>query len=685
MEAMADPRPHPTSRSLAEELRRWPDERLAQLLRERSDLCQPVPQDSTQLAARAASTASLTRCLDGLDVLELTTLDALREAGYATRTALLDLVAAPDQEVADALDHILTLALAWPAPRGLRALSGVGEALRVGAGPAPHPTPPGHPGPVPLEPALATSREDPERVDRIGAAAAFDVVRRVELALDAWGQRPPGVLRGGGLGVRDLRTLARDLHLDEPTATLLVEVAHEAGLLAEETTASGAVVWMPTGAFDTWLGGSIAERWYTLANAWLHSAWIPAATGATGPSARNALAPHPASPLVPDTRQHTLSVLAQTAPGEVLAAGTGIASVVARARWQRPRRPEAADELVVAAIREATTLGVLGGGGITTAGRALVAQDSALVTRSIAPHLPRPVDHVLLQGDLTAVAPGPLEAHLASTLHLLADVESRGGATVYRFTAGSLRRAYEAGWSAVEVHDALAAASRTAVPQALSYLVDDVARTFGTLRVGEAAGFVRSDDEAALGALVSDPRAAPLGLRLLAPTVAISALPATQLLSRLRELGGSPVLEAPDGTVRVTRPAALRTSRRGQARAPAASIARVDVGVAAALRAVRAGDRVLAEHPRPLRSTTPAGALALLREAIETGATVSISYLDQHGDSTQHLIRPARLDGGRLTGYDDLTRTERTFAVQRIGVVAMTGPGGRRPTPGSAT
>lgn len=41
---------------------------------------------------------------------------------------------------------------------------------------------------------------------------------------------------------------------------------------------------------------------------------------------------------------------------------------------------------------------------------------------------------MLLQADLTAVAPGPLQRPLADTLGVLADVESKGGATVYRFT-----------------------------------------------------------------------------------------------------------------------------------------------------------------------------------------------------------------------------------------------------------
>ena len=48
--------------------------------------------------------------------------------------------------------------------------------------------------------------------------------------------------------------------------------------------------------------------------------------------------------------------------------------------------------------------------------------------------LPEPLDHILIQADLTAVAPGPLRPDIARELAVLADVESRGGATVHRFT-----------------------------------------------------------------------------------------------------------------------------------------------------------------------------------------------------------------------------------------------------------
>ncbi len=88
--------------------------------------------------------------------------------------------------------------------------------------------------------------------------------------------------------------------------------------------------------------------------------------------------------------------------------------------------------------------------------------------------VPRTAGPRTAQADLTAVAPGPLEPELADVLGVLADVESKGGATVYRFTPGSVRRALDAGQAAADLHAFLARHSRTPVPQPLTYLIDDV-------------------------------------------------------------------------------------------------------------------------------------------------------------------------------------------------------------------
>ena len=64
-------------RTLADQFRSWPDERLAALLDARPDLGAPAPHDSSQLAARVVVKTSVLRALDALDALELTVLQAL--------------------------------------------------------------------------------------------------------------------------------------------------------------------------------------------------------------------------------------------------------------------------------------------------------------------------------------------------------------------------------------------------------------------------------------------------------------------------------------------------------------------------------------------------------------------------------------------------------------------------------
>lgn len=740
------------ARTLADQLRGWPDERLVALLGARPDLATPAPQDSSQLASRAATRSSIHRALDGLDRLELSVLDALIVVGQTTPERLVEVVHADPVRTQAALQHLLDLALAWEAPGGLRALTGVADAMRGGPGPvsglrpsSPEPadpevvaglvaelspaaqallrhvdahggegttgaarrtvTPadaaspaeellarrllvpregttvvlPGEVGlalrggrtttePVDDVPGLATSTRDPALVARTAAGAAFDVVRRVELLLDQWGVHPPGVLRSGGLAVRDLKVVARDLHVDEGEAALVVEVALATGLVAEGTEPDGSPAWLPTDEFDVWSARPMAQRWASLVGGWLSSSRVPSHVGSRDAAGKtwNALSPELSSGLAEEARRLALRVWSQTAEGEVLAAGTGTASLVRHVEWLRPRRPTIFTDLVAAALGEAAVLGVGGAGGLPPSGRRVAEGDLPGAAAAIDPHLPQLVDHVLLQADLTAVAPGPLETEVARRLHLLADVESRGGATVYRFSAGSLRRAFDAGWSAAEVRDFLASVSQTPVPQPLDFLVDDVSRTFGTVRVGHAEAFLRADDEAALAALVHDPRARSLGLRLLAPTVAIATSPLDVLLPRLRELGAAPVVEAADGTVRVSRPDLQRArSRRG--RRPAGAVeARQVAQVQAVATAIRAGDRAESSRPPSAATTTPSGALAALREAIEAGTTVVIGYVDNHGATGERVVDPRRLDGGRLSAFDHRSDDLREFAVHRI-------------------
>ena len=343
-------------------------------------------------------------------------------------------------------------------------------------------------------------------------------------------------------------------------------------------------------------------------------------------------------------------------------------SVVALVSWLVPRRaPARSAEQVEWALSEAAALGVTGVGALSVAGRAVLSGDNAAASSALEPLLPEPVDHVLLQADLTAVAPGPLVTDLAHELSLVADVESKGGATVYRFTEASVRRALDSGRTTSELHALLAQHSSTPVPQALTYLVDDVARRHGRIRVGTAGSYIRSDDPSVLAEILAAKKAAPLGLRLLAPTVLASRAPVDRVLEVLRGLGQAPVAESADGDVVIRRPDVRRTTPRprpprlAELGAPRAEL------VAAAVIALRAGDRATAAAAHRIRTpSSAADTVALLADAARTGRPMWIGYLNADGDASQRIIEPRVVEGGVVRAFDHRHNEQRTFAVHRI-------------------
>lgn len=311
--------------------------------------------------------------------------------------------------------------------------------------------------------------------------------------------------------------------------------------------------------------------------------------------------------------------------------------------------------------------------------------------RLLAPLLPEPLDHVLLQADLTAVAPGPLERPLADALGILAEIESKGGATVYRFTPGSVRRALDAGQAADDLHTFLAAHSRTPVPQPLTYLIDDVARKHGHLRIGAASAYLRCDDETLLAEILADRRSAGLRLRRLAPTVLAAQAPPDALLEGLRAMGYAPAAESAEGDVLVTRAEAQRTPpRTPPAPVPDGPPVPDTTLLGAAVRAIRAGDlAATAPHKPPtapaatagsgtaeaatgdrLPRTTSADTLATVQAAALTGSPVWIGYVNADGAASQRVIAPVRVEGGYVTAYDHTADEIRTYPLHRITGVA---------------
>lgn len=619
------------------------------------------------------------------------------------------------------LRHLLDSGLLLPTAPGTVVLPRE-VALHLRAGRA-HRTP--EPVPPPVEAAAA---HRPQVVDATAAGQALSALATVEELLKEWDEGGPAVLRAGGLSVRDLKRTAVALDVPEPLAAFWVELAYAAGLIASDGAADERYAATP--AYDEWRELPTAERWAHLAGTWLTATRTPGVVGGRDAKDRtlSALGPNLDRSAAPEVRHRVLALLAGLPEG----ASPTEESVLARLRWERPLRGPRRDgrdgrdddlrtRLARWTLSEAELLGVTGRGALAAPGRALIgapepphparepegpgdklpvhhrtppapvppspaeqAAATARAARLLAPLFPEPLDHVLLQADLTAVAPGPLEPELADVLGVLADVESKGGATVYRFTPGSVRRALDAGQAAADLHAFLARHSRTPVPQPLTYLIDDVARRHGRLRVGAASAYVRCDDDATLDEILADKRAAGLGLRRLAPTVLAAQADPAALLEGLRGMGFAPAAESAAGDVLIARADAHRTPpRTAPEPVPDGPPAPDDRLLTAAVRAVRAGDLAATTPRKPgagsdpdtaaggeLPRTGAAETLATMQAAVMTGEALWIGYVNAEGSASQRVIAPIRVEGGFVTAYDHTADEVRTYPLHRVTGVA---------------
>ncbi|OUC91237.1 helicase-associated domain-containing protein [Streptosporangium minutum] len=417
-----------------------------------------------------------------------------------------------------------------------------------------------HPPFTPCPPDLATVPVDPEAVDHLMTLAAPHVVERCAAMLENTAKFPLPLLKAGGVGVREVRRLAKDTGCDEDETRLLLEICAVARLLAWDEPAGGLV---PTEKFDRWRLDDAAARLRVLLSAWwrMERSSLRRIDGKYG----TVLGDDPAGASVGRARRAVLGVLARLPASTACADRAGL---VGAAHWHAPLLDQALlAECAPAVLEEARMLGLIAYDTITDLGRALAALDASAGDENddsspVVEHDPVLVEcstralasvrrSALFGADLTAVVTGPPSTELAELLDRAAERESRGAASVWRFTPVSVRRAMDSGYTA----DALLAdlAEVGAVPQPLDYLVRDVARRHGEVTVTTVACIVQASDPVLLAEIAGHRRLGRLGLRLLAPTVLASAMPAGKTLAALRENGYAPVPIEDTGEITVRR------------------------------------------------------------------------------------------------------------------------------------
>ena len=726
-------------RSFSDYLRSVDDAALLNLFTARPDLVTPVPPDIASLAVRACSAPSLARAIDSLNYWQFQVLEAA--ASLNEPFSEKNVMSLTEKEAKGALEHLVTIGLIYPSDDGLRLPTQLRDVIGTepaGLGPASLAKlklselddapidakkvlerlvwgPPRgsvgdikNPGPgvnwlldkkflVPLDqrtvvlprevaialrggkihkerfikqPELKGARRDDRQVNLAAIANVSTVLRWVEELLNFWADEPADALRAGGLGVRDLKIVSTHLGVDESCTAFVAELAYLASLISFD--ADDRI--LPSNKFDIWLMQTPADRWQMLASQWLITSRVSGLVGRV--EAKNVAALGPELDRVNAARVRALTL-------ELLRENQGIApdwnSFKEVLSWRAPVRRNSSlqEELAEWTLREAEWLGISGQGAISKFGDQFLSGDDL---SSINEDLPKTVDHILIQSDNTAIAPGPLEHEISQALAMMAEIESRGGATVYRFTESTIRRALDHGKTGDEIKTFLVKTSKTPMPQPLEYLIADVAKKHGKLRVGNTSSFIRCEDTALISQIMNDKKLEILALRRIAPEVVICDMDATDAMRVLRECGYLPAGESANGMI-LTGP---KTNRALTKPRPPRVIGEVEIpdteSLMTAIRTLRTGEKstfrqtrlrqVASEALGQLPRTTANETMEILNQFIIDEKTLSIGYADNNGGVTHRIIDPIRISAGALIARDHATGEVQSFRIPRITGVA---------------
>jgi hypothetical protein len=454
-------------------------------------------------------------------------------------------------------------------------------------------------------PTLPPARTDPVAARPAAQAAVATLLDGVASLLDGATDKPIAALKKGGVGSRELSRLARELSAAPASVARWLALAGASGLLGPVEAG-----FAPTTDYPKWRDSSPARRWTQLAMAW-HS-WSEG-----GPVPQALLT--------------------------ACAGGVSVRAALDEFDWFCPVLDEQDDlgEL----LQDAEALGLVAHDVLTELGEFLAGRRA-----DVDDLLPEQASGVILQSDLTAIVTGaPPRVVLAAAV--------RESGAVWRFTTASVRSALDAGWSAEDLGRELGDLSP--VPQPLAYLLNDVERRHGHIRVREVRCCVLADEATAAEIAHRLP-----GFTLLAPTVLSSSDGPANVLATLRKAGYAPTRENKAGAVMVERPKAHV--------AEATVVERRSVGAA------ELAARLIAEPHVPvkrgptfrllarLNQELPEPELALLADAIDSEGDVVIGYRDRAGTRTVRRIRPEQLLGEWVDSWCYLREDERNFAVANI-------------------
>lgn len=314
-----------------------------------------------------------------------------------------------------------------------------------------------------------------ESIDRDCGIHAFEAMQAVTELIFSLDQHFVREVAKGSMGLPDVKRLSSHLGKSKEYVKAILELAKVSGVVAISEKR-----FHPTELADSWIGSDPKTRWIMLVGAWL------AILGASG--ARELALQH---------SQDTTKSL-----NELVGTSFPLVNASAQSRMGR-----------VAELADAIGLSVNGFAASWLA--SALAGKISIAAKGLEQKIPAQQGRIIVQADLTIIAPGPLSSAIEIELRKFTDTENIGLATGYRISPLSLSCGLEEGLTEKQIRSLLEKLSGTQIPQPVDYLISETASRFGRLKIsaGKTGSILVSTDELLATQILMDSKLKSFGLR----------------------------------------------------------------------------------------------------------------------------------------------------------------------------
>ena len=446
-------------------------------------------------------------------------------------------------------------------------------------------------------------------IDRDASLAIFDVIQALTELIFELEQRYIREVGKRGVGLPDVKRLAAHLSKPNEYAKQVFELAQFANLAEIEGSR-----WQLGQRAENWISWSDRERWSHLAETWL-------------------------SLLGDEAARELLAILPAESFERRLAEVYPYADSTATNRIKKVA--EIANLIGLIANSQATSwLGLLSSSLLNASERAISG-------------LPSAAERVIIQADLTLIAPSPLPTELEISLRRFADTEQIGMASSYRLSALSVSHGLETGLAIDEIRALLLRLSAKELPQPVDYLLKEAESRFARLKVyatkSGAHSQIVSTDKILLAEIHNDQRLKPFALHFDEAGSLHSRFEAELVYFALREANFVAVRVDEKGEVLSPQKLSSKNKVSEQQKSVVEDITRM-----------READTQGTSNP------DDDDLLRQIQLAIKYKAKMVIVLKTSSGEQVEYLVEPVGVANGRLRAKDRKADLERTLPLSSV-------------------